>query len=844
MVNVQAQSNNNNCSIARTCSECISISYQCRWCSGNIPDNFESNSNIGRCSSWFDPEKCPKKYQENPQEIPTVDVLENRPFSDSMEQTIQLRPQKIRINSRIGTVVTIKMEFKQAEDYPMDLYYLMDISCTMLKHKTSVSRVGRKLATKIQSTTKDFRIGFGSYVDKETIPFSNYKFNSKINCNKQPMVNTYSFYNHMPLNSNTSEFEYKVQSAKISGNLDSPEGTLDALMQVMVCPEEIGWREHSDKIIVVATDEEFHYAGDGKLGGILLPNDGRCHLSNSRYIGSTIYDYPSMHHISEIAQQKKFNLVFTVSDLVAQKYQVLSNIIGVNSRVASLKVNDDTIAELIDEVYRNISNQIELNIEEKPDNVDVEIWTNCGVSNDPLRHTSTCRFFGKATIEFDIKIRLTSCKQNDNENIIKIGLLNKDETIEIYLNSTCQCECELYDAELDSPKCSNNGTFSCGICTKCNGIRSGKQCECDPDKPIDPRKPDAHCRPDSNSRPCNGHGHCICGRCQCDGMFAGQFCQEDQSACYKNGLKCGGHGQCQQSRCNCDDGYQGSFCDCPISNNTCITNIKTGELCNGRGDCHCGRCKCSLPTSMGRLCQHCAQCNHQKYCQLLRQCVPDYQEKFCQTYFDIDKNQTIKQECDRKICVSNQWSYQLQQDIDQQQQQQQQNNNNDDPSLPNWFETNHELTWYQAQCSQIINGCVIAFDYRLMKPIENDQSMNLIDLEDVRISTNSNNNNQLPLNFILKNITESCPIRINATQVAIGSFATVIIAGIIGIIIMKCITNYLDYREYERFKNEIAKADFALQQNPLYKDVNTQFRNPVFGGIRDRTSKLFFFNKK
>lgn len=28
---------------------------------------------------------------------------------------------------------------------------------------------------------------------------------------------------------------------------------------------EIGWRPQSDKIIVVATDEEFHYAGDGKV---------------------------------------------------------------------------------------------------------------------------------------------------------------------------------------------------------------------------------------------------------------------------------------------------------------------------------------------------------------------------------------------------------------------------------------------------------------------------------------------------------------------------------------------------------------------------------------------------
>ncbi|KAH9526918.1 Integrin beta-1 [Dermatophagoides farinae] len=830
---------NNNCSTARTCSECISISYQCRWCrleNGQFDLNTNQNPNgqNNRCSSWFDREKCPEKYQVNPQEIATVDVLENRSFSDSMEQTIQLRPQRIRINSRIGTVVTVKMEFKQAKDYPMDLYYLMDISCTMLKHKTSVSRVGRKLASKIQATTKDFRIGFGSYVDKETIPFSNYKFNSKINCNKQPMVNTYSFYNHMPLNSNTSEFEHKVQSAKISGNLDSPEGTLDALMQVMVCPEEIGWREHSDKIIVVATDEEFHYAGDGKLGGILLPNDGQCHLSDSRYIGSTIYDYPSMHHISEVAQQKKFNLVFTVSDMVSQKYQVLSNIIGVNSRVASLKVNDDTIAELIDDVYRNISNQIELNIEEQPDNVDVEIWTNCGVPD----------FFGKAKIEFDIKIRVTSCpkQSSDGENIIKIGLLNKNEAIEIHLNSTCHCECESYEAELDSPKCSNNGTFSCGICTKCNGIRSGKQCECDPDKPIDPRRPDAHCRPDSNSRPCNGHGHCVCGRCICDGMFAGQFCQEDQSACYKNGLKCGSHGQCLQSRCICDDGFQGSFCDCPISNSTCVTDIKTGELCNGRGDCHCGRCKCSLPTSMGRLCQHCAQCDHQKHCQLLRTCVPNYEQKFCQNYFDIDKNETIKPECDKKMCSSYQWSFQ---------QDDQDNVINVDDPWPNLLESNHELTWFQAQCSQIMNGCVVAFDYRLLKPTENSLT-SLFELENmVTITTATNIGGQLqqlqqslPLNFILKNITEACPIRIDATQVAIGSFVTVIIAGIIGIIIMKCITSYLDHREYERFKSEIAKADFALQQNPLYKDVNTQFRNPVFGGIRDRTSKLFFFNKK
>ena len=34
----------------------------------------------------------------------------------------------------------------------------------------------------------------------------------------------------------------------------------------------------SRKIILVATDRDFHYAMDGKLVGILEPNDGTCHL--------------------------------------------------------------------------------------------------------------------------------------------------------------------------------------------------------------------------------------------------------------------------------------------------------------------------------------------------------------------------------------------------------------------------------------------------------------------------------------------------------------------------------------------------------------------------------------
>lgn len=51
------------------------------------------------------------------------------------------------------------------------------------------------------------------------------------------------------------------------------------------CQEEIGWRNVT-RLLVFATDDGFHFAGDGKLGAILTPNDGRCHLEDNLYKSS------------------------------------------------------------------------------------------------------------------------------------------------------------------------------------------------------------------------------------------------------------------------------------------------------------------------------------------------------------------------------------------------------------------------------------------------------------------------------------------------------------------------------------------------------------------------------
>lgn len=66
-----------------------------------------------------------------------------------------------------------RMDFRyaQAEDYPVDLYYLMDLSKSMEDDKDKLSSLGNKLAETMQNITSNFRLGFGSFVDKVVMPY-------------------------------------------------------------------------------------------------------------------------------------------------------------------------------------------------------------------------------------------------------------------------------------------------------------------------------------------------------------------------------------------------------------------------------------------------------------------------------------------------------------------------------------------------------------------------------------------------------------------------------------------------------------------------------------------------
>lgn len=64
---------------------------------------------------------------------------------------------------------TVKV--RQVEDYPVDLYYLMDLSYSMNDDLFRLRSLGKGLAEAMNRTTSNLRMGFGAFVDKPLSPY-------------------------------------------------------------------------------------------------------------------------------------------------------------------------------------------------------------------------------------------------------------------------------------------------------------------------------------------------------------------------------------------------------------------------------------------------------------------------------------------------------------------------------------------------------------------------------------------------------------------------------------------------------------------------------------------------
>ncbi|CAG9784618.1 unnamed protein product [Diatraea saccharalis] len=491
----------------------------------------------------------------------------NNPLSPGTNKIrpIQFQPQELNIKLRPGALYKFKMFYKPADDFPLDVYYLMDSSYTMRKHIRELQKQAEFVYKELGRFTNNVQFGVGSFVEKPDFPFAD-----------PNMQYVYSFQNHLSLTKNINEFKKVIEKSTSGSNYDLPEAGLDGLMQVMACEKELGWRSEARRIIILCTDAPYHSAGDGKMVGAGKPNDMQCHLNESNYYNhSLLQDYPSVSQLYKMASNGNFKIIFAALSNVKKEYEKLAkHILG--SSYAELK-KQSNIVQIIKTAYQESLRYMMIKYQWPP-YIQLTMQPDCSKMD-------SCEMRHKQALTIDAQLKVKECPENKKDFMqnLELGPVTGglEDKLKINLEIDCQCECETNAGITNSPLCSNSGTHRCGIC-ECNEDRYGNVCQCN--GTITSKTELDKCKQHNNDTSfCSGKGTCVCGKCICDSGFSGNYCEFDDNSCERREDKlCSGHGRCTLGMCHCSSEWIGDDCSCtvntikcypPFSKEVSITNI-------------------------------------------------------------------------------------------------------------------------------------------------------------------------------------------------------------------------------------------------------------------------------
>ncbi|TTO63383.1 Integrin beta-7 [Bagarius yarrelli] len=450
---------------------------------------------------------------------PSIFTMKDNKLNSDLANVVQLKPQSLRVKLRVGVPQDFRVEFRRAEGYPIDLYYLMDLSYSMKDDLDKIKNLGQDILDNLKKVTNTVRIGFGSFVDKEKLPYVSQVQSRRLNpcpTRTDTCQPAFTFHNVLPLTSEAREFKKEVSKQKISGNLDSPEAGLDAIMQAAVCQEKIGWKDVT-RILVYTSDDTFHMAGDGRLAGIFTPHDGKCHLNPGGFYNGALFDYPSVGHLSQVLQANNIQLIFAVTKNSFSAYQ---SVVGV------LENDSSNVVQLISEAYGNLSSTLLLEHNMSLPGLHVSYKSHCNQQTDiTWQKRGECTGIRDEKVSFTVRLNATECLTDSKT--FQIQLKGIKEVLMVTVETLCNCDCG--KIEENSSHCAGKGTLDCGIC-RCNKGFLGQHCKCET---TSDSVMHLSCHRNNSSQECSGHGHgvCECGQCVCSGHFHGTHCECNDAGC-------------------------------------------------------------------------------------------------------------------------------------------------------------------------------------------------------------------------------------------------------------------------------------------------------------------------
>nr|XP_043874971.1 integrin beta-5 [Solea senegalensis] len=749
-----------------SCEDCLLIHPSCAWCAQE--DFGKGRTLTSRCDFSHNLQRrgCQARYIEKP--TSSLSVLQNMPLSSkgsgsTQYDVVQIAPQQISLSLRPGDQTFFDLQVRQVEDYPVDLYYLMDLSLSMKDDLDTIRNLGTKLAHEMGKLTSNFRLGFGSFVDKNMSPFSytapKYQENP---CNGYKLfpncVPTFGFRHILSLTDEVDRFNEEVQKQMVSRNRDAPEGGFDAILQAAVCKEEIGWRKEAYHLLVFATDDVPHLALDGRLGGLVEPHDGRCHLSNnSEYSASTRMDYPSLGLLGEKLAENNIFLIFAVTKRLYVIYKNFTALIP-GTTVEILDQDSKNVIQLIIAAYNNIRSKVELTVWDHPEDISLSFTATCQ-DGKPLPGLKKCADLKIGdTVSFNVSVEARSCPPRGADHSFTIKPVGFKDRLEVTVDYQCDCGCS-QTAQSNSSICSSIGTYNCGTCL-CEPGYLGAHCECQEGEASSMYF--SACREAEGKQICSGRGECSCNQCLCYesefGKIYGSYCECDNFSCARHkGVLCSGHGECHCGECKCHAGYVGDNCNCSTETSSCASD--DGQMCSGRGSCVCGRCQCSEPGAFGDTCEKCPTCPDA--CGTKRECIE------CRLFNSgqLADNQTCQRLCKDEIITVEALE-------------------TDDSSAV--------MCLYKTE-----NDCIMKFTY----------------------SEHASGRS------ILTALKEpECGSGPDALMVLLAVVGSILLVGVVLLAVWKLVITIHDRREFAHFQSARSRARYEMASNPLYKQpVTTHF---------------------
>ncbi|XP_058486137.1 integrin beta-6 [Solea solea] len=602
---------------AVTCDQCLQLSQDCAWCAQeNFTDWFSVSDRCDTLEILLE-KGCALSHLEFP--VSEAQILQDRPFGKKTESanSTQISPQKMSLKLRAGSQLTFQVNIQQTEDYPVDMYYLMDLSASMIDDLERIRDLGSTLSKEMAKLTSKFRMGFGSFVEKPVLPFIRITEEERDNpCSSVGFtcLPTFGYRHELSLTSNAEKFNDIIAKQHVSANIDLPECGFDAIMQAAVCGDKIGWRNDSMRLLVFVSDADSHFGMDSKMAGIVIPNDGQCHLDvNNEYAMSTVQEYPTLAQLMDKVVENNILLIFAVTEEQTPNYKNYANLIP-GATVGALAKDSRNILELIVTAYKELRSEIELEVLGDTEELQMSFTAICPDGTVLADHKHCSNIKPGETVVFNVSVELPGCLSGFRHFSLKpVGL---QDSLEVELESLCSCDCER-PPEANTSRCvAGQGAFQCGVCV-CQPGFLGAECECNEESALL-----SNCLANNASEICSGQGQCSCGQCVCHassfGRIYGPHCECNNYSCVRfRGELCGGHGVCDCGECRCHSGWTGEYCNCSSSTDAC--GSEDGSVCSSRGRCECGQCVCSVPGASGEKCEKCPTCGDA--CSSARTCV-------------------------------------------------------------------------------------------------------------------------------------------------------------------------------------------------------------------------------